>query len=182
MQMATTIAMVMSTGYPSATPHASRCLAGRCVQPPWSWPCCLRATAAAAGPPSATTGAADVTQSSATLAGSVDPQAWRRRTTSNTGPRRATACRRADVDAGSGAGAVDASAGAHRADDRHHLPLPRRRDQRGRASPRRRSHAQDRRPPARRARRRARRAACTRRRTARGSGRPQRRPTTYHFE
>jgi hypothetical protein len=71
----------------------------------------LPATAAAAGPPSATTGAASsVTQSSATVAGSVDPQGMATTYRFEYGTSASYGLQTPDVDAGSGTGAVDASA------------------------------------------------------------------------
>jgi hypothetical protein len=69
------------------------------------------AVAVAAGPPSATTGAASsVTQSSATVSGSVDPQGLATTYRFEYGTSSSYGLQTADVDAGSGTGAVDASA------------------------------------------------------------------------
>jgi hypothetical protein len=69
------------------------------------------ATAAAAGPPSATTGAASsVTQSSATVSGTVDPQGTATTYRFEYGTSSSYGLQTAEVDAGSGTGAVDASA------------------------------------------------------------------------
>jgi hypothetical protein len=69
------------------------------------------ATAVAAGPPSATTGAASsVTQSSATVSGTVDPQGMATTYRFEYGTSSSYGLQTADVDAGSGTGAVDASA------------------------------------------------------------------------
>jgi hypothetical protein len=71
----------------------------------------LPATAAAAGPPSATTGAASsVTQSSATVSATVDPQGMATTYRFEYGTSSSYGLQTADVDAGSGTGAVDASA------------------------------------------------------------------------
>ncbi len=72
----------------------------------------LPATAAAAGPPSATTGAAsDVTQTSATLAGTVDPQGLATTYGFEYGTSSSYGLQTPDVEAGSGTGAVGASGG-----------------------------------------------------------------------
>lgn len=69
------------------------------------------ATAAAAGPPSATTGAASsVTQTSATVSGTVDPQGMATTYRFEYGTSSSYGLLTAEVDAGSGTGAVDASA------------------------------------------------------------------------
>jgi hypothetical protein len=69
------------------------------------------AAAVAAGPPSATTGAASsVTQSSATVGGTVDPQGLATTYRFEYGTSSSYGLQTADVDAGSGTGAVDASA------------------------------------------------------------------------
>ena len=69
------------------------------------------ATAVAAGPPSATTGAASsVTQSGATVAGTVDPQGMATTYRFEYGTSTSYGLQTAEVDAGSGTGAVDASA------------------------------------------------------------------------
>jgi hypothetical protein len=69
------------------------------------------AAADAAGPPSATTGAASsVTQSSATIGGTVDPQGMATTYRFEYGTSSSYGLQTADVDAGSGTGAVDASA------------------------------------------------------------------------
>ena len=69
------------------------------------------ATAVAAGPPSATTGAAtNVTQSGATLAGTVDPQGMATTYRFEYGTSSSYGLQTGEVDAGSGTGAVDASA------------------------------------------------------------------------
>jgi hypothetical protein len=69
------------------------------------------AAAVAAGPPSATTGAASsVTQSSATVGGTVDPQGMATTYRFEYGTSSSYGLQTADVDAGSGTGAVDASA------------------------------------------------------------------------
>jgi hypothetical protein len=69
------------------------------------------ATALAAGAPSATTGAASsVTQSSATVSGTVDPQGMATTYRFEYGTSSSYGLQTADVDAGSGTGAVDASA------------------------------------------------------------------------
>ena len=69
------------------------------------------ATAVAAGPPSATTGAASsVTQSGATVSGTVDPQGMATTYRFEYGTSSSYGLQTAEVDAGSGTGAVDASA------------------------------------------------------------------------
>ncbi len=69
------------------------------------------ATAVAAGPPSATTGAAtNVTQSGATLTGTVDPQGMATTYSFEYGTSSSYGLQTGEVDAGSGTGAVDASA------------------------------------------------------------------------
>jgi hypothetical protein len=69
------------------------------------------AVAVAAGPPSATTGAASsVTQTSAAVAGTVDPQGMATTYHFEYGTSTSYGLQTADVDAGSGTGAVDASA------------------------------------------------------------------------
>jgi hypothetical protein len=69
------------------------------------------AVARAASPPSATTGAASsVTQSSATVSGTVDPQGMATTYRFEYGTSSSYGLQTADVDAGSGTGAVDASA------------------------------------------------------------------------
>ena len=69
------------------------------------------AVAVAAGPPSATTGAAtSVTQSGATLTGTVDPQGLPTTYHFEYGTSSSYGLQTADADAGSGTGAVDASA------------------------------------------------------------------------
>ena len=141
------------TGYPqrnSRTPSVS-CRAMRAAALVLAL--LLPATAAAAGPPSATTGAASsVTQSSATVAGSVDPQGMA--TTYHFEYGTSVELRPADGRRRRGLGHRSRRrvGRPHRADQRHHLPLPRRRDQRGRRHARVGSHAEDRRPsrPARR--------------------------------
>jgi hypothetical protein len=71
----------------------------------------LPATSAAAGPPSATTGAASaVTQSGATVTGTVDPQGMATTYQFEYGTSSNYGLQTADVDAGAGTGAVDASA------------------------------------------------------------------------
>jgi hypothetical protein len=67
--------------------------------------------AVAAGPPSATTGAASsVTQSSATVSGTVDPQGMATTYRFEYGTSSSYGLQTAEVDAGSGSGAVDATA------------------------------------------------------------------------
>jgi hypothetical protein len=109
--MATTIAMVMDTGYPkrnSRTPSVS-CRAMRAAV--LALALLVPATAAAAGPPSATTGAAtSVTQGGATLTGTVDPQGTATTYHFEYGTSSSYGLQSAEVDAGSGTGAVDASA------------------------------------------------------------------------
>jgi hypothetical protein len=69
------------------------------------------ATAVAAGPPSATTGAASsITQTSATVSGTVDPQGTATTYRFEYGTSASYGLQTADVDAGSGTGAVHASA------------------------------------------------------------------------
>jgi hypothetical protein len=69
------------------------------------------AVAVAAGAPSATTGAASsVAQSSATVGGTVDPQGMATTYRFEYGTSSSYGLQTADVDAGSGTGAVDASA------------------------------------------------------------------------
>ena len=69
------------------------------------------ATAVAAGPPSATTGAASsVTQSGATVSGTVDPQGMATTYHFEYGTSSSYGLQTAEVDAGSGTGSVDASA------------------------------------------------------------------------
>jgi hypothetical protein len=69
------------------------------------------AVAVAAGPPSATTGAANgVTQSSATVNGTVDPQGMATTYRFEYGTSSSYGLQTGDVDAGSGSGSVDASA------------------------------------------------------------------------
>ena len=69
------------------------------------------ATAAAAGPPSATTGSAsNVTQTGATVAGTVDPQGMATTYRFEYGTSTAYGLQTAESDAGSGTGAVDAAA------------------------------------------------------------------------
>jgi hypothetical protein len=69
------------------------------------------ATAVAAGPPSATTGAAkNVTQNTATLTGTVDPQGTATTYRFEYGTSTAYGLQTPDTDAGSGTGAVDAAA------------------------------------------------------------------------
>jgi hypothetical protein len=69
------------------------------------------AAAVAAGPPSATTGSArNVTQSGATVTGTVDPQGMATTYRFEYGTSSSYGLQTAEVDAGSGTGAVDASA------------------------------------------------------------------------
>jgi hypothetical protein len=69
------------------------------------------AAAVAAGPPSATTGAAkNVTQAAATVTGTVDPQGMATTYRFEYGTSTSYGLQTAEVDAGSGTGAVDASA------------------------------------------------------------------------
>jgi hypothetical protein len=111
MQMATTAAMVMATGYPqrNSRTRSVSCRAMRAAALVLAL--LFPATAAAAGPPSATTGAASsVTQTSATVAGTVDPQGTATTYRFEYGTSTSYGLQTADADAGSGTGAVDASA------------------------------------------------------------------------
>src|SRR5438874_6409012 len=109
--MAATIAMVMRLGYPqrnSGTPFVS-CRAMRAAV--LALALLVPATAVAAAPPSATTGAAtSVTQSGATLTGTVDPQGMATTYRFEYGTSSSYGLQTGEVDAGSGTGAVDASA------------------------------------------------------------------------
>ena len=103
------------------------------------------AAAVAAGPPDATTGAAkSVTQAAATVTGTVDPQGsattyrFESRDVDQLWP--AERRRRRRLGHRSGRRLRE----PQRADDRHHLPLPRRGDQRGRDHARQRSRPEDR--------------------------------------
>src|SRR3954451_12082672 len=113
MQMATTIAMVMASAYPqrnSRTPCVS-CRAMRGAALVLALLVVPAAVAVAAGAPSATTGAASsVTQSSATVGGTIDPQGMATTYRFEYGTSSSYGLQTADVDAGSGTGAVDASA------------------------------------------------------------------------
>ena len=126
----------------SATPARAPCLAGRCAPPSSSCALLVPATAVAAGPPSATTGAAkSVTQSARDghghrrPAGDGDDLPLRVRDVVELRP----ADRRGRRGLGHRRGRRVGE--PHRADDRHHLPLPRRGDQRGRGHARRGPHA-----------------------------------------
>src|SRR4051812_19458267 len=109
MQMATTATMGMGETYPGRNSRTRlvSCRAMRAAALVLALLVVPAAAAVAAGPPSATTGAASsVTQSSATVSGTVDPQGIATTYRFEYGTSSSYGLQTADVDAGSGTGAV----------------------------------------------------------------------------